>query len=317
MSSISKKALSVIMALLFCFAAVTAFFQPAKASAASAISYKITYTAKSAKLTLTPTSKTNTIYYTTDGSKPTKRSAKYTGALTAKKSVVIRAAEYKGNSAVASLKITLCPRTAAPKLRESGGTLTVTSATPKAKIYYTTDGSAPTSSSDLYSSPIKAKAGVTYKFRAFRSGFGESKILEYVYKDDESEYGFKASDEQKEILKLVNRERTAKGLKPLSLDETLCSAAEIRAKEIASKFSHDRPDGSKYYDLLEDLGIVNVFSAENIAEGYLDPEDVMTGWMGSSGHRKNILGENYDHIGIGVYKSGRIMYWVQIFGGLD
>ena len=52
---------------------------------------------------------------------------------------------------------------------------------------------------------------------------------------------------------------------------------------------------------------------ENIAYGYRDPEDVMDGWMHSSGHKANILRTNYDRIGVGCYINNGTCYWVQLF----
>ena len=40
---------------------------------------------------------------------------------------------------------------------------------------------------------------------------------------------------------------------------------------------------------------------------------VMDMWMGSSGHRANILNENFTDIGVGVVESDGYYYWVQLF----
>jgi len=45
--------------------------------------------------------------------------------------------------------------------------------------------------------------------------------------------------------------------------------------------------------------------AENIAYGsgpYSTPRSIVSRWMSSSGHRRNILGGAYDHMGIGVWR---------------
>ena len=66
------------------------------------------------------------------------------------------------------------------------------------------------------------------------------------------------------------------------------------------------------------LGWTGVLHAndENIAWGQKTPEEVVTGWMNSSGHRANILSSKFTFIGVGVYRSssGRL-YWVQLFTG--
>jgi len=55
--------------------------------------------------------------------------------------------------------------------------------------------------------------------------------------------------------------------------------------------------------------------AENIAYGQRGPEDVTESWMGSAGHRANMLNGSYTEIGTGyaVDNRGR-SYYVQVFG---
>ncbi|MBD2773011.1 hypothetical protein ICL16_13245 [Iningainema sp. BLCCT55] len=54
-------------------------------------------------------------------------------------------------------------------------------------------------------------------------------------------------------------------------------------------------------------------AGENVASGYSSAQDVMRGWMNSTGHRANILNPNYREIGIG-YARGNQPYWTQTFG---
>lgn len=109
---------------------------------------------------------------------------------------------------------------------------------------------------------------------------------------------------------LVNEARAAEGLDPLTLDDALCQAAEIRAKELGTYFSHDRLDGSSCFTVFEEVGIDSYHAAgENIAIRYTDANDVMQGWMDSPGHRANILSDSYSRIGIARVESA----WVQLF----
>lgn len=119
----------------------------------------------------------------------------------------------------------------------------------------------------------------------------------------------------KEVVDLVNAERAKKGLKPLSRRTDVEPAAAIRAKELVSKFSHTRPNGARGLDILKEYKITTKVSGENIAYGYATAKKVMDGWMNSTGHRENILRSNYTGIGVGVYKQGNTLYWVQIFVG--
>lgn len=118
----------------------------------------------------------------------------------------------------------------------------------------------------------------------------------------------------KQVVNLVNEERTKAGLSTLVLDETLASAAMVRATEIETSFSHTRPDGRNFSTVLNDMGITYRRSGENIAWGQQSPKAVMEGWMNSEGHRANILNPDFTKIGVGYRKNaaGRT-YWTQLF----
>lgn len=120
-----------------------------------------------------------------------------------------------------------------------------------------------------------------------------------------------------EVLRLVNIERTSRGLKPLSNNAKLANAADIRAVEIVQSFSHTRPNGQSPFTAIE--GNWGGFSTvgENIAAGYFTPAEVVDGWMNSEGHRANILNASFTHMGVGYYyvNSGYRHNWVQMFGG--
>lgn len=120
---------------------------------------------------------------------------------------------------------------------------------------------------------------------------------------------------QKKVLSLVNKERTSRGLKKLKLDTKLCKAAKCRSKEIVNFFDHYRPDGTECFTVLEEYGISYRACAENIAAGQSSPKAVVSGWMHSSGHRKNILTGRYRKLGIACTKVGDAYryYWVQLF----
>ena len=98
------------------------------------------------------------------------------------------------------------------------------------------------------------------------------------------------------VASLVNAARQDAGLSELELDADLCAAALARAPEIAQSFSHTRPDGSSCFTILEEFGVSYRAAGENIAMGQRTPEEVMDGWMNSSGHRANILNLSLIHI---------------------
>ncbi|MDO4492156.1 MAG: CAP domain-containing protein [Lachnospiraceae bacterium] len=120
--------------------------------------------------------------------------------------------------------------------------------------------------------------------------------------------GITANEYSFEILGYVNEARTSMGLSPLNMDESLLRAANQRAAELSVYYSHTRPNGESCFTVDE------MVYGENIAAGYRSAAAVFNGWMNSEGHRANILGEDYDSIGIGCYYSNGCWYWVQVFG---
>ena len=115
-------------------------------------------------------------------------------------------------------------------------------------------------------------------------------------------------------MQLVNQERAKAGLAPLTANSAAAAAAVTRAKETEISFSHTRPDGSGFQTALTEHGVAFRSAGENIAWGQRTPEQVMQGWMNSSGHRANILNAGFTSIGVGYYRSASgTGYWVQLF----
>ena len=110
------------------------------------------------------------------------------------------------------------------------------------------------------------------------------------------------------VVSEVNRERAARGLRPLQVDVELTRAAQVRAREIAQSFGHTRPDGRSWRT------VSSAAYGENIARGQKSADKVMAAWMSSDGHRQNILRASFGSIGVCCLKSGNIYHWVQIFG---
>lgn len=117
-----------------------------------------------------------------------------------------------------------------------------------------------------------------------------------------------------QVLELVNAERAKAGAAALTLDSKATEAAQTRAQEIQRSFSHTRPNGSSFSTALTEAGVSYTASGENIAYGQNSAQAVMESWMNSSGHRANILNQNFTSIGIGhVQDSNGVDYWTQLF----
>jgi uncharacterized protein YkwD len=104
------------------------------------------------------------------------------------------------------------------------------------------------------------------------------------------------------LLAEMNRERAAFGLTPLRLDSRLSMAAEDRIDDMFSKgyFDHVAPDGTQPFVWAERRGYDYRTIGENLAVGYRTSQRVVDGWMHSAGHRRNILGREFDEVGIAI-----------------
>lgn len=116
------------------------------------------------------------------------------------------------------------------------------------------------------------------------------------------------------VFDLTNAEREKVGLPKLKKMDEVTARANIRAWELTLNPAHQRPDGGKYYTVLNDMSYSA--SAENLAAGQATPEAVVEAWMNSDGHREHILSSDYEYLGIGYYDvEGSVYthYWIQIF----
>lgn len=123
---------------------------------------------------------------------------------------------------------------------------------------------------------------------------------------------------ESDMLKQVNAQRAKNGQSALTLNQTLCASARVRASEIAKDgcFSHTRPDGSGCFTAIS--GVSYRTAGENIAMGtwgYFGVDKIMDRWMNSEGHRANILNGDFSEVGFGCVVVNGNGYWVQMFIG--
>lgn len=119
-----------------------------------------------------------------------------------------------------------------------------------------------------------------------------------------------------EIVRLVNIERSKKGLQPLKQNWELCRVARYKSQDFIDKkyFDHQSPTYGSPFDMMKNFGIKFTAGGENIAYGQKTPADVMNSWMNSTGHRNNILSSSFYEIGVGAAKaSNGTLYWTQMF----
>ncbi len=125
-----------------------------------------------------------------------------------------------------------------------------------------------------------------------------------------------ANTDAQEVLRLVNERRAENGKTALTLSDTLCDLALLKAQDMILNdyFDHVSPTYGSPADMLERFEVSYTAVGENIAYGFSSPEDVMDGWMNSEGHRANILDDRYTELGVAkaVAPNGTC-YWVQLF----
>ena len=117
------------------------------------------------------------------------------------------------------------------------------------------------------------------------------------------------------IISLTNQARENRGLSSLRYASEYQAAADIRAQEIVSNFSHTRPNGSGPETTLDELGCEYSSVGENIAyvASMYKPNKIVENWLASPGHASNMLSSTFDSFVVGTACSDGRVYAVQLF----
>lgn len=118
-----------------------------------------------------------------------------------------------------------------------------------------------------------------------------------------------------EIVALTNLERTKAGKETLNPNSQLEEAALAKAVDMIERgyFDHVDPEGRGSWTLIEDNGYSYQHAGENLARNFNTSEKVVDGWMGSEGHKENILKDVYSDTGVAVVETESEVYIVQLF----
>lgn len=121
-----------------------------------------------------------------------------------------------------------------------------------------------------------------------------------------------ATDPGAQVLSLTNAQRAKHGCAALVRNTSIDRAAQGYATQMSrsDRFSHQGSNGSTFDGRMRAAGYARP-GGENIAEGQDSAQEVVTDWMNSPGHRRNILDCSFRTIGVGHTADG---YWVQDFG---
>ena len=104
------------------------------------------------------------------------------------------------------------------------------------------------------------------------------------------------------LLDATNQQRLSQQLEPLELDRRLTAAATAKANDMLANqyWSHTSPDGTTPWYWLREQNYRYSYAGENLGRGFTDPEAIVTAWMNSPEHRKNMLSPDYTDVGFAV-----------------
>lgn len=113
------------------------------------------------------------------------------------------------------------------------------------------------------------------------------------------------SQEEQEMVQLINKERAAAGLQPLQIDSKLVEIARMKSQDMITKnyFDHTSLTYGDPFTMLKNNGVSYGYAGENLA-GNPSMENAHVDLMNSPGHRANILNPNYTHVGVGIVEGG-------------
>lgn len=109
------------------------------------------------------------------------------------------------------------------------------------------------------------------------------------------------STREKQMLTLLNRERTKRGLRPLTADSTLNRLAYLKSKDMVQRryFSHISPTYGHPYTMLKRYRVPFRTFGENIGQGR-SVTTIHYMFMASPSHRSAILNRTFNRVGIGI-----------------
>lgn len=112
-------------------------------------------------------------------------------------------------------------------------------------------------------------------------------------------YATEVSSER--LLQTTNSQRKANGKTDLKVNDKLTAAAQAKANDMAKRnyWSHTTPDGQQPWVFVKNSGYTYQKAGENLAYGFDNSADTVTGWMNSKSHRENLLDSSYSEVGFG------------------
>lgn len=119
-----------------------------------------------------------------------------------------------------------------------------------------------------------------------------------------------------QLVRLANQERADGGIAPLKASSELMSAAQFHSDWMADHdcWSHNCPGEPTWTERILNAAYAYLVAAENIAKGHTTAGSVIDAWMGSEGHRENMLDAAFREAGGGYAASQHDHYWTLDLG---
>lgn len=135
---------------------------------------------------------------------------------------------------------------------------------------------------------------------------------------DENRTGYDY-DKAYEIAQLINNLRVSVGKSEMTYNDSLVSAAMLRAEELSVLNSHDRPNGMPGISAIWEYTNESWYENENIAScGAIASAEFMYNlWYTSPGHYGTMTDSAYDRCGVGIYYKNGYTYAVLLVAGDD
>lgn len=113
-----------------------------------------------------------------------------------------------------------------------------------------------------------------------------------------------------EIYIIYNKVRLENNQNPVEISTDLMKAAKMHAEDMFENnyFAHNSLSGVDHAQRIRQAGFNACYTSENIAKGQRDAQTVMRAWMGSKGHRKNLLNPKAEYFGV----SKKANIWVMV-----
>ncbi len=109
-----------------------------------------------------------------------------------------------------------------------------------------------------------------------------------------------------EVVKAINKERESRGLKALTTETQLDSAAKAYAQDMCNKnyYVASDEDNEKYLEFVDDTGYQYNIVAYIVSEGIYDTKNLTEEWIGDSQIKEIVLSDRYSATGVGIVRCG-------------